>query len=64
MTQQYDIFRLDEDGKELWIEPAKTLDEAKARVHELGVREPGDFFIFNHTSAERIELRIEHPKDF
>ncbi len=64
MTKHCDIFRLDKDGKELWIERAGTFDAAKARVHELGAKEPGDFFIFNHKSAQRVELRIEHPKDF
>jgi hypothetical protein len=44
MPQQYDIFRLDKNGKEFWVEPASTLDAAKALVHELGAREPGDFF--------------------
>lgn len=42
----------------MWIEPAMTLDGAKARILDLGSREPGDFFIFNHRSAERIEFRV------
>jgi hypothetical protein len=58
MTQQYDIFRRTNEGIEMWIEPAMTLDGAKARILDLGSREPGDFFIFNHRSAERIEFRV------
>lgn len=58
MTPKYDIFRRNKQGMEMWIEPALTLDGAKARIQELGATEPGDFFIFNHKSTEKVELRV------
>ncbi len=55
MSEQYDIFRLDDDS-ELWLEPAKTLEDAKRRVQELSANEPGEYFIFDQRKSERIRL--------
>ena len=59
MVKLIDIFRVNEKGELLWVEPATTVDDAKARIQELGVREPGEYLIFDHECAEKIMLRAD-----
>jgi hypothetical protein len=56
MIPEYDIFRFDNTGATLWIEPAMTLNDAKARIQQLRATTPGDYLIFNQTTAEKIAL--------
>jgi hypothetical protein len=58
MFPEYDIFRVHSDGTTLWLEPAMTLDAAKARIQLLGATQTGDYLIFNQTTAEKISLRV------
>jgi hypothetical protein len=58
MIQQYDIFRLQDDGTPVWLEPATTLDDAQNRVHQFGVSEPGEYLIFNQNNAQKIPMRV------
>jgi hypothetical protein len=51
MIPQYDIFRLQDDGTPVWLEPASTLDDAQNRVHQFGVSEQGEYLIFNQGSS-------------
>ena len=37
-----------------------TLDDAEARVQELGAAEPGEYLIFNEKTCDRISLIVEH----
>jgi hypothetical protein len=53
---EYDIFRVDTDGTPVWLGPANTLNDARARIQQLGATEPGDYFIVNQTTAEMIVL--------
>ncbi len=62
MSEEYDIFRLDDDA-ELWLEPAKTLEEAKRRVKELSASEPGEYFIFDQRKSEKIMLHTGGSKE-
>ena len=62
MIPQYDIFRL-KKGEFVWLEATMTLDDAEARVQELGAAEPGEYLIFNEKTCDRISLTVEHrPK--
>jgi hypothetical protein len=54
MIHEYDIFRFDNTCPTLWLEPVMTLNDAKARIQQLGATEPGDYLIFNQTTAEKI----------
>jgi len=55
MIPQFDIFRM-KKGEYVWLKATMTLDDAEARVQELGAAEPGEHLIFNH----RISLIVEH----
>ena len=59
MTPQYDIFRM-KKGEYVWLEATMTLDDAEARVQELGAAEPGEYVIFNEKTYDRISLIVEH----
>ena len=59
MIPQYDIFRV-KKGEYVWLEATMTLDEAEARVQELGAAEPGEYLIFDEKNCDRISLIVEH----
>ena len=59
MIPQYDIFRMNQ-GEYVWLEATMTLDDAEARVHELGAAEPGGYLIFDEKTCGRISPRVEH----
>src|SRR5258707_9004668 len=48
------IFRLQGDGNLHFVEALPTLDEAKARVRELGEIWPGEYGIENVETGERV----------
>ena len=59
MTPQYDIFRM-KKGEYVWLEATMTLEDAEARVQELGAAEPGEYVIFDEKNCDRISLTVEH----
>ena len=59
MVPQFDIFRM-KNGEYIWLEAKMTLDNAEARVQDLGAAEPGEYLIFNQKTCGRISLRVEH----
>ena len=62
MIPQYDIFRV-KKGEYVWLAATMTLDDAEARVQELGAADPGEYVIFNVKTCDRISLTVEHrPK--
>ena len=58
MIPEYDIFRIDNHGL-TWIEPAVTLDDAVTRIQQRGATEPGDYFIFDQSTGDRIQLKVQ-----
>jgi hypothetical protein len=58
MIPQFDIFRM-KKREYLWLEATMTLDDAEARVQELGAAEPGGYLIFNQKTCGRISLTVE-----
>jgi hypothetical protein len=42
MSPQFDIFTM-KKGEYVWLEATMTLDDAAARVQELGAAEPGEY---------------------
>ena len=59
MTPQYDIFRM-KKGEYVRLEATMTLDDAEARVQELGAAEPGEYVIFDEKNCDTISLIVEH----
>lgn len=60
----FDIFKVSEDSHPLWLEPASTLDLAKARVQEMGKSAPGEYLIFSQKTGHSISIvvpRLQKP---
>ena len=53
-----DIFRVDAKGA-LWLESAQSVDEAAARIQQLGERSSGEYLLLNHTAGTRMTIKVE-----
>ncbi len=62
MIPPFDIFRVTEDSQPLWIEPEVTLEDAKARVNDLGKSRPGEYLIFSVKTGHKISITIPPPE--
>ena len=58
MIPQFDIVRM-KKGEYVWLEATMILDDAEARVQELGAAESGVYLIFNEKTCGRISLTVE-----
>lgn len=51
----FDIFHSEADGNVLWCGSAATIEEAKARIRELGASAPGQYIILSrHTGSKYV----------
>jgi hypothetical protein len=51
MIAPFDLFRTETDGCFKWLGVCADLDEAKARVRDLSVALPGEYFVFSQTTG-------------
>jgi hypothetical protein len=58
MKVTYDIFRKLPGGP-VWIEAVQDLDYAKMRLANLIVSRPGDYFVYDASSAKIVFAAIE-----
>jgi hypothetical protein len=58
MIPPFDIFRVLQDSEPLWLEPASTLEEATARVNELGKFHPGEYLVFSQKTGHKISIVV------
>ena len=58
MIPPFDIFRVVQGSQPLWLEPALTLDDAKARVNELGESRPGEYLIFSQKTGHKLSIMV------
>lgn len=58
MIPPFDIFRVVQGSQPLWLEPALTLDDATARVNELGKSRPGEYLIFSQKTGHKISIMV------
>lgn len=56
MVPQFDIFRVLSGKEPLWIEAAMTLDDAIARVRQIGAIQSGKYFI--HSQKTHVEIAM------
>lgn len=59
MVPPFDILRVLKDGAPLWMEAAQTLEEARARVQQLAVTQPGSYVIFSQKTGKKILITPE-----
>lgn len=53
-----DIFRVDPKGV-LWLESSASLDEARARISELGGSNPGEYVLLNQTTGNKLMIKVD-----
>ena len=53
MIPPFDIFKIAEDGKPIWVSSASTLDAARERAKTLAAVFPGEYLIFDQTTGEK-----------
>ncbi len=58
MIAAFDIFRID-GGQHVWQEGALTLDDAIARVHQLGASCSGEYLIRSQKTGVEISLAVQ-----
>jgi hypothetical protein len=59
MSVPFDIFRTETNGSVLWMGSAATAEDAKARVRELATRFPGDYFLLDQKTGNRLVIRLD-----
>jgi hypothetical protein len=57
MSQLFDIFLAEPDGKVLWRGAAATIEEAATLVQRFSAKSPGDYMIFNLLSMDKRVIR-------
>jgi hypothetical protein len=57
MLPPFDIFKVAEDGSPHWVEAARTLDLAKARIQEFMASSPTEYIIFSQTTGNKFSIK-------
>jgi hypothetical protein len=55
MRFSLDLFRRNKDGKYIWLEAGEDLKSAKLRLQELSTNAPGEYLLFDRSTAQIIE---------
>jgi hypothetical protein len=53
MLWPFDIFQVKNDGRVLWLEAVKSLQDAKSRVATLALESDGAFIVLNQVTGTR-----------
>jgi hypothetical protein len=57
MIAPFDLFRTEDDGSVKWLGVCEDLDAAKARVMELSLKLPAEYFIYSQTSERKLFIK-------
>jgi hypothetical protein len=53
-----DIFRVEPKGV-LWLESLASVDEAQARIRQIGLQNPGEYVLLNQTTGNKLTIKID-----
>lgn len=59
MSASFDIFQVESGGGVRWLEAAETLGDARARVQELVRRSPGEYFVPDAKTGNKIVIQSD-----
>jgi hypothetical protein len=54
----FDIFFIDDSDQPVWQDALLTLDDALARVQQLGATYPGEYFIRSQKTSVEVSMRV------
>jgi len=57
----YDILKKDGLGNQIWVEAVEDLRKASARIKELALHSPGEYFVFNQQTREFVTVLTVSP---
>jgi hypothetical protein len=60
VTAPYDIFRLESNDSVLWLDKAKSLEDAKSRVQELSAGSPGPYIVLNQLTGDKLVIKSDN----
>ena len=55
MRSSLDLFRRNKDGNYIWLEAGEDLKAAKLRLQELSAGAPGEYLLFDRSTAQIVE---------
>ena len=59
MIPPLEIFKMDYSGDVRWLEPAKDIEAAKARLKALGMVMPGRYVLFSQKTGNRLIFQVD-----
>jgi hypothetical protein len=59
MSFKFDIFHIEPHGSPMWRASANDLQSAKEKVKELSAAHPGEYFLFDQTTATKLPVNSE-----
>ena len=59
MTTPFDIFENEKSGAVIWLGSAATIEEAKARIRELGVRSHTEYLVLNQQTGNKMVIKFD-----
>jgi hypothetical protein len=63
MTAFFDIFQAETTGEVLWLGTAITLQDAKARAQEFALTSPGEYFVLNQKTGDKLLIDLTCIKE-
>jgi hypothetical protein len=57
----FDILKRHHDGSFIWLEAAHNLPAAQARLQQLSVQSPGEYFVFDQKSQQIVAKLSTRP---
>ena len=61
MIDPIDILRIESSGV-LWVESAKSVACAEARIQQLALSSPGEYIVLEHATGKKYVIKAEAPQ--
>ena len=59
MTAPFDIFENEKSGTVIWLGSAATIEEAKARIREVGARSNTEYLVLNQKTGNKVVIKFD-----
>src|SRR4030088_2008723 len=55
---RFDIFQIESGGSMRWLETLEDMDDAKARIQDLGLLSPGEYIILDQQTGNKLVVTV------
>ena len=59
MTTPFDIFENEENGTVLWVGSAATIEEAKARIHQVAPHSSAEYLVLDQKTGNKVVIKFD-----